>query len=385
MDRWCDDQLSLDPAVPLDVAARALPARWAVYLMRDEAGRPVQLLSVRNLRASVKRRLGEPVEPGVSKRIDYRSLVRQICWKRVDSAFESDLVYLQVAKDIFPDSYQRITHWRRPWFVNIDLSARFPRWLRTDEPDAAAGELFGPIAEKGQAQKLVETIEDLFDLCRYYHILQQAPSGVACPYKDMGKCPAPCDGSVSMQQYQQLLTWSLKTLRNPQPEIDSQGERMKTAAAELRFELAGKIKQFSDGLGSLRKGDWRFVRPLADFRYLSLQRGPSKGTVKLFSVTPAGSTCVACLLREPRELMLYLNDLPALQSPVTNTTVNSELLNVACKHLFWNKSGGVFLHGSDLTERSIATACRQLSKQAPSPAEADEENDDEGVVAELHS
>jgi excinuclease UvrABC nuclease subunit len=233
MHGWCDGTLDLDPTLPLDGATKPLPARWAVYLMLDDTGRPVQLLSVKNLRASVRRRLAENPDAGISKRIDYRSLVRSICWKRVDSAFESDLVYAQVAREIFPDSYHRVTHWRQPWMVNLDLSVPFPRWKITDNP-AAPGESFGPIAEKGQAQKLVETIEDLFDLCRYHHILQQSPNGLACPYKDMGKCPAPCDGSVSMQQYCQLLDWSLRTLRDPQPEIDQQADRMKAAAAELK-------------------------------------------------------------------------------------------------------------------------------------------------------
>ena len=30
---------------------------------------------------------------------------------------------------------------------------------------------------KHAAQRLVETLEDLFDLCRYHHILVQAPHG----------------------------------------------------------------------------------------------------------------------------------------------------------------------------------------------------------------
>src|SRR4051794_24325025 len=94
MTPWHDGELTLDPCRPLDVSLKAAPAKWAVYLMSDADDRPVQLLCVRNLRASLKRRLGEGESDGPTKRVDYRQLVRRVRWKRVDNALESDLTYL---------------------------------------------------------------------------------------------------------------------------------------------------------------------------------------------------------------------------------------------------------------------------------------------------
>jgi hypothetical protein len=71
--------------------------------------------------------------------------------------------------------------------------------------------------------------------------------------------------------------------------------------------------------------------------------------------------------------------LQSLQSPQSLGPVSPDALNIACKHLFWPKSGGVFLHGDDLTDRTLLAAWKQLGKQ-PAP-QADSE--DEGVVAEL--
>jgi hypothetical protein len=375
MEPWFEKELQLDPAVPLDVAARGLPARWAVYLMADEAGRPVQLLSVRNLRASVKRRLTEFTE-GPSKRVDYRTLVRRIYWRRVDSALESDLTYLRVAKTVFPDTYQKIVSARQAWFVHVDPGDDFPRWVRTDDPTLPCGTVLGPMLERAHANRLIERLEDLFDLCRYHHILLQSPIGKPCAYKEMGKCPAPCDGSVSMQQYRSLIDWSLRTLIDPEQEIEEQQQRMRDASGELRFELAGKIKQFADALAELRQQEFKYVRAMQDFRYLSLQPGPGRGQVKLFVITPDDVRCVACLRTEPRELMLRIDELRQLAEPRrARATVDPDRLGIVARHLLVGKSG-IFIHGDELDDRAIVAAYKQLSKKS-TPAI---ETEDEGVV-----
>lgn len=377
MTHWFDHSLRLTPEQTPDEVLKALPAKWAVYLMCDEDGRPVQMLAVRNLRASVRRRVFEPPE-GLSKRVDYRAVVREIRWKRVDSAMESDLVYLDAARAVYPETYRQIVSMRQVWFVHVDPDAPFPRWTRTEAPPTT-GQTFGPILERGQASKLTETLEDLFDLCRYHNILVQSPKGAPCPYKDMGRCPAPCDGSVSMQQYRALVDWSARTLADPAREIEQQDQRMRDAAAELRFETAQKIKRFVTGLQSLRQADWRFVRPFADFRYLALQPGPGKGQVKLFVITPSAVRCIACLRAEPKELMLRLDALRDLQAPLPPSEIDSpslERLGIVVKHLFAIR-GGIFLHADDLTDRSILSAYRQLSKRSV----PEETLDDEGVVA----
>src|SRR5947209_7338770 len=76
-----------DPAADFEAFLRLVPAKWAVYLLCDAANRPVQLLCVRNLRSSLRRRLGGDETIGISRRVNYRDLVRHIYWRRVDSAF----------------------------------------------------------------------------------------------------------------------------------------------------------------------------------------------------------------------------------------------------------------------------------------------------------
>lgn len=388
MQTWHEHLIHLQPQQPLEDMLKQLPGRWCVYLMSDHDDRPVQMLAVRNLRASVRRRFSEDPDDTLTKRVDYRAVVRNIRYRRVDSALECDLAYLEAAREAFPETYQQLLALRQTWFVHVDPGATFPRWTRVEDPRAESGTVIGPVQEKGQAQKLIESIEDAFDLCRYHNLLTQSPNATACAYKEMGRCPAPCDGSVSMQQYRVLVDWSARTMIDPQPEIEQQTRRMQHAASDLRFETAAKIKQFVDQLESLRKTDFRLARPMRDFRYLSLQPGPRKGHAKLFSITPAGATCVACLRGEPGELMLRCAAIASLSQPLASgsfESIDPERLSLAVKHLFARKPEGVFIHGDDLTDRCVLSAYRQLTKRDARVETPDDDSvgaEDEGVVSE---
>src|SRR3954464_5405144 len=221
---------TFDPAADFDAFLRQVPAKWAVYLLADADDRPVQLLCVKNLRYSLKRRLGTGEDLGPSKRVNYRDLVRRIHWRRVDSAFEADWLYYEAARALFPKTYQGMVGFRPAWFVHVNPDATFPRYTKTIELARESGALFGPVEDKHAAGKLVQVIEDAFDLCRYYNILVESPKAKACAYKEMGKCPAPCDGSISMAQYRQLVQWSVRTLEEPAEVIREQEKRMQAAA-----------------------------------------------------------------------------------------------------------------------------------------------------------
>ena len=119
--------------------------------------------------------------------MNYREIVRKIYWRRVDSNFEADWIYLE-AVELFPRTYQGMVGFKPAWFVQVDPSNNFPR----HQDDCAAGEArqaIGPLEDKHAAARLIQLVEDSFDLCRYYNILVESPNARACAYKEMGKCP----------------------------------------------------------------------------------------------------------------------------------------------------------------------------------------------------
>ena len=257
-----------------------------------------------------------------------------------------------------------------PWYISIDPAARFPRWLAIDQPDAALlGTTFGPIATKASAQKLVETLEDAFDLCRYHHILIQAPHGQACAYKQMGKCPAPCDGSISLDQYHQQIDQSLAALRHPDPAAEYE-PRMREAAAALQYEVAGRIKARMQQLASLRSAG----TSLDQFRFIALCRGSKAKAYKLMLLT-LGHIELSPEWSTPEELAPILSALR--NPPPAPPTFEPSILSFISRHILLNSPDSILLSLSDGDAATILAATTRLARRKP-----EAEPTDEGVEQE---
>src|SRR3954451_14455961 len=114
------ESIRFEPGCDLDSFLKDVPAKWVVYLMTDAEDRPVQLLCVKNLRYSLKRRLGEGETVGLSKRVNYREIVRQIHYRRVYSSFEADVIYIEAARQFFPQTYRGMTGFQPAWFIHVN-------------------------------------------------------------------------------------------------------------------------------------------------------------------------------------------------------------------------------------------------------------------------
>jgi excinuclease ABC subunit C len=374
-------RLDFDPGADFDAFVRKAPAKWAVYLLADESDRPLQLLCVKNLRYSLKRRLGGDENLLIGKRVNYRQIVRRIYWHRVHSSFEADWIYLQIARQIFPQTYQAMVGFRPAWFIHVNPQTDFPRYTKTSNLSGKTGIYLGPLEDKHAAARLIELVEDAFDLCRYYNILLEAPRGRACAYKEMGKCPAPCDGSISMEQYRRMIDWSARTVADPREFIREQTQRMESAAADQRYEIAARIKVFVKQVSEFGKGAYRHVRRLEDLAFVTLQSGPVIGSAQVFLIVRGQIEQIACLIAEPIRPSELMAAILAASEQLHAAATDEDQIGVVSHHLFSAKqTGGIFLPLADISEKAILKAYKEVSRLKPA-----EDTEGEGVTKELQA
>ncbi len=364
--------LDIDPDQPLEEWRLKLPGKGACYLLCDGDDQPILLATVGNLRTAVANRFTGKADDEPTKRVDYRAVVRRVRWRDVFSRFEGNWVYLENARTLFSKTYQKlIRNWHTQW-VNVDPQATHPRFTYSAQPSVGAGPnqhsvSLGPIRDQTAARRYVDLLEDLFDLCRYHEVLQQSPHGQPCAYKEMGKCPAPCDGSITMDDYRQQIERAIAFASEPHDAwVQQQTDRMKTAAAELDFEQAGRIKTWLERAKSAAAPAYAHMAPLASFRFILFQRGNGKNKVRPFILSPDVIAFAGEM--QPKGLdqqIKYLRETAkqVWQSQPAALDVRAvERLNLCAWHMLrGEREPGIFLHADDCRAAEIAEAIEQIT------------------------
>jgi len=119
--------------------------------------------------------------------------------------------------------------------------------------DDLAG-VFGPYPTRKQAARAGEAVVDTLDLCRHRHLLVLTPHASPCAYKDMGRCPAPCDGSEPLETYRDRVRVGQGWLADPASERSATEAAMREAASGLDDEQAAALKAQLDRSSVLADG-----------------------------------------------------------------------------------------------------------------------------------
>ena len=294
--------LDVGPGIEAESWRLDVPAKRGCYLLSDEADTPILLGTAGNLRQVLVGRLGaRQVDAEPTRQVDYRAVVRRVRYRPAFSRFEADWSYIENVNRHFARQADRLTRkWRCHW-VRIDLAEPFPHFQAV-QATRRGGEHFGPLPTAGAARKVVEVLQDLFDLCRYHDVLTQTPHGQACAYKEMGRCPAPCDGSVPFERYREQLTGARALLADGvRTWIHSMRRRMAAASTALAFEEAGRCKQAIDAAAAIAGERFSHLRPLVAHRYLLLHPGSRKHHARAFLARPDGVRFLGEIMRRQRE------------------------------------------------------------------------------------
>jgi hypothetical protein len=349
----------------------ALPDAPAVCIFEsaESPARTILLATTASARDLARRRFGDTADtsPAKSARPDLHALCTggRIHAIAVGSSLEADAVYLRQARERLPHLAKVVAERWRAWFIHVDPDAEFPQWTKTNlsiglvgkrsastlisaPSPALAGEvserskdgggtsrsslppglLLGPIPNKDAAGSLIESVIDCFDLCRYHHLLVQAPKALACAYKEMGRCPAPCDGTEAMHLYRDRTRAAAHALvEGATSAIELAEAAMHHAAATKEFEKAARLQKSIARLRALDKPAFAHVRPLHLWQELFILPSAvrNRATLALFDrgtllrVADIDSTDNAAISTACEAAVAYLGNSPI---PTANASIS---------------------------------------------------------------
>lgn len=251
-----------------------VPARPGLACVLDADANVVTLATSANLRTWARDRLAaERAGP----RAALAPIADTLRWATVGSALEADWLYLELGRALIPRTYRAAADRWQAWYLRLDADAEPPIWRkgRIEEfASSAPDTLIGPFRDKDAAGRFGELLDDAFELCRYPKELAQAPHGTACAYKQMGRCPAACDGSEPMERYRLRVRDAVRFAGDRAAYTAQLDEAIRRAATEHNFEAAAEAKATRDRTAKAEHRAFAHVTTLERGRWLLI--GPSE-------------------------------------------------------------------------------------------------------------
>ena len=220
-----------------------VPLQPGVYLYRDQEGRVIYVGKARVLRSRMRSYFQNPA--GMDPKV--RAMMAKV------GDFDYIVTGTEVEALILESNLIKAYQPR----YNIDLrddksypylkitAEEFPRLCIVREKKDKVSRYYGPYAEVGLLRETIKVITGIFPLRTCKSMRSHRP----CLNHDLGKCIAPCTGTVETGEYQRLVDGIVSYLDgNGQHLAEQIAAEMQQAAANLEFEKAARLRDQASAL-----------------------------------------------------------------------------------------------------------------------------------------
>ncbi|MCF7955832.1 MAG: hypothetical protein K9M75_08530 [Phycisphaerae bacterium] len=369
-----DGSLDVDPQLERDQAFShlvALPACKGVVLFADSENRPVQLLIAANIRRTARARLYTEEIDTPSKRPEIASIVRRIFYVCSYNDFKATLSHYSIAKIIWPGNYADLITFPKLNLVKINPLAKWPGFSVVSSVHVSSDEIiFGPFQSRRSATEFVNALENAFSLCHRPDLAANPEKAASCPYLQMEKCPAPCAGKISEDQYRKQIENAISAASGSVDQIRSDLQKiMDRYCAELEFEQANHVKYQLQQLDLIAGYQYKWTGRLSNLAVLHVDlsakvktKGKRKNaqTLATFLITKNGIDELASFDLEGTEnfhgflsKQLEFTSLPAARG---DRKTSSEHLALLCSFLYRSKPAGIWINCSSNSQKPLPDA-----------------------------
>ena len=217
--------------------AEHLPHSPGVYLFRDERERVLYIGTSRDLRTRVRSyftasesrsRMGEMV-----------NLAASVTGIECATPLEAGVRELRLIAAHKPRYNRRSRHPEKVHWLKLTVEP-WPRLSLARKVAEDGADYLGPFTSRRTAEKCLTALHEAFPIRQCSDRLAITPKGSPCVLAEMGRCLSPCDGSVPMDHYAELVaTVRDNLLQRADEVVEALTVRMDRLAGNERFEEAG--------------------------------------------------------------------------------------------------------------------------------------------------
>jgi excinuclease ABC subunit C len=224
---------------------RQFPTTPGVYLMKDAVGRVIYVGKAKSLRS----RAGSYFQKGADT--DPRTTwVVEICdadFIECESEVDALLVEARLIKDIQPRFNKELKDDKTFPYLMITTGEDFPRVEVTRTPPDRGVKLYGPFANAGALRGALQVLQRIFQFRTCSLDIEDGDERWRwfrpCLLASIKQCTAPCNLRISKDDYRRDIKRLQMFLEGQKQKLLNQmREEMQTAAKELQFETAARLR-----------------------------------------------------------------------------------------------------------------------------------------------
>ncbi|OGW32420.1 MAG: excinuclease ABC subunit C [Nitrospirae bacterium GWF2_44_13] len=259
-----------------------IPPRPGVYLLKDAKENVLYAGKAKNLRNRLRSYFRKSADLDARKSSMIRS-VKNFSYIVTGNELEALVLEANMIKQYKPRFNVILRDDKNYPYLKLTVNEVWPRLevVRRIKKDGAL--YFGPYVPARGMWEAVAFIRRNFPLrpCKYSLDKHIRP----CIQHQMGKCPAPCDGLISKEEYMRIVEDVRLFLHGEKKELlDELEKRMERFSEELRFEDAAKIRDSINNLRHIWESQKAIAPELGDIDVIGFYGASNEAVLKIFFI-----------------------------------------------------------------------------------------------------
>ena len=234
---------------------KKLPDSPGVYLMHNEQDEIIYVGKA----ISLKNRVRQYFQSSRNKSPKILRMVSNIRWFEyilTDSELEALVLENNLIKEHQPRYNTMLKDGKTYPYIKVTIHEPYPRILFSRERKKDHARYFGPYTSSESVKNTIDLLHKLFKIRTCHRALDGTATGQRpCLNYHLGQCSAPCQGTLSREEYREQIDQALDFLegRNYRQVEQILTERMQTAAENMDFEQAAQIRDLMFGVQKIRE------------------------------------------------------------------------------------------------------------------------------------
>ncbi len=264
---------------------KKLPEKSGVYIMKDENEHIIYVGKAKVLKNRVRQYFQNSANHS-PKVVSMVKRIRSFEYIVTETEVEALVLENNLIKKYSPKYNIMLKDDKTYPYIKLTVNEMFPRLYMTRRHEKDKAKYFGPYTSSGAIRETIDIIMKIWPLRR---CLKKFPRDIgkerACLNYHIGQCLAPCQGNVSKEEYDKMISEVIDFLNNKHDEIIKNLENeMNRASENLEFEKAAELRDKVIAIKKMRERQVIENMSMEDRDVIAFARADNEALVQIFFI-----------------------------------------------------------------------------------------------------